>query len=175
MLAHLLLAAVATLFAAEPAQDHGLGAYVLKHGTSRSVTSYYLLNKIYDEPGDFLWAHYDGVDYVVHDAATIEEFARIQASVPHHSDKKHELQRQLRAAERERERLHTRSVTASTESERRAAADALAPIEANVHSLERQIDAVDEELRNARNDAAAKLGRLVDSAVRSGLAVKVQQ
>jgi hypothetical protein len=41
--------------------------------------------------------------------------------------------------------------------------------------LERQIDAIDEEQRNAGNDAAAKLGRLVDGAVRTGLAVKVQQ
>ena len=173
MFAPLLLAAALT--AATPSHDDGLAAYVLKHGTSRSVTSYTMLHKVYDEPGDFLWAHYDGVDYVIHDAATIEQFAKVEASVPRFSEQKRDVKAKLRAAQREREKLHTRSITSPAENERREAADSLKSVDGTVHALERQLDQIDEEKRNAQNDAAAKLGRLVDSAVRTGLAVKVQQ
>jgi hypothetical protein len=172
MFAPLLLAAALT--AATPSHDDGLSAYILKHGTSRSVVSYYMLQKVYDEPGDFLWAHYDGVDYVIHDAATIEQFAKVEASVPRFSEQKRDVKAKLRAAQREREKLHTRSITALTENERRAAADSLKSVDGTVHALERQLDQIEEEHQNARNAAAAKLGLMIDSAVRTGVAVRVR-
>lgn len=173
MLAHLLLAA--TLSTAAPTQDQGLVAYIIKQGSSRSVVSYTMMSDVYEEPGDFVWARYDGVDYVVHDAATIDQFVKLQKSVPVISPKKHELKQEIRAAEREREKLHTRSVTAPTADERRAAEDSLKPLDDKVQALERQLDKLEEDHRNARNAVVSKLAILVDSAVRQGLAVKVQR
>jgi len=175
MLAHLLLAAAATLSAAAPANDQGLMAYIIKQGSSRSVVSYTMLENAYEEPGDFVWARYDGVDYVIHDPATIEQFVKIQRTVPPFSEKKQETKRALRVAQRERDRLQTRSVSAPTADERRAASDALKSADDAVHALERQLDRIEEEHRNARNAVVSKLALLVDNAIREGLAVKVQR
>lgn len=157
MLAHLLFAAALSA----PAQDQGLVAYIVKQGSSRSVVSYTMLQDVYEEPGDFVWARYDGVDYVIHDAATIEQFAKLQSSVPVISGKKRELKHEIRAAERER--LRTRSIAAQT------------ALDDKVHALERQFDQLQEEHRNARNAVVSKLALLVDSAIREGLAVKVHR
>jgi len=175
MLAHLLLAAAATLSAAAPSNDQGLMAYIVKQGSSRTVVSYTMMQNVYEEPGDFVWARYDGVDYVIHDAATIDEFVKLQRSVPSFSEKKQETKRALRTAEREREKLHTRSVAAPTAEERRAASDALKSADDAVHALERQLDKIEEEHSNARNAVVRKLALLVDEAIREGLAVRVNR
>jgi hypothetical protein len=174
MLAHLLLAAAATLSAAAPSNDQGLMAYIVKQGSSRTVVSFYMMENVYEEPGDFVWARYDGVDYVVHDAATIEQFVKLQRSVPSFSEKKQETKRALRVAQHEREKFQTRSVSAPTEGERRAASDALKAADDKVHALERQLDKIEEEHSNARNAIVRKLALLVDSAIREGLAVRAQ-
>jgi len=112
---------------------------------------------------------------VIHDPATIDEFVKIQRTVPPFSEKKQETKRALRVAQRERDRLQTRSVSAPTADERRAASDSLKAADYAVHALERQLDRIEAEHRNARNAVVSKLALLVDQSIREGVAVKVQR
>ena len=138
----LALALVAALTAS--AADTGLTAYIVKQGGKREIYSYYVLEHVFESAGDYVWAHYDGRDYVIRDSAVIESFAKILAAVPSYESEKSEIRRKLAAAKTEREK----------------------------RSLRQEMQRMDDQKREKQSAAEIELARIVDRAIRSGVAVK---
>lgn len=170
--AFVAVAAFTTLLAASV--DKGLTAYIIKRGASRQIVSYYMLQRIHDEPGDFLWAHYDGEEYVIREKPVLDRIDALVKTVPDFDKEKDVLDDQLAGLEQERDQLESRRRSATGEKTRRQLKDSIAAVERKVSVVNEKVDALATKRRDAENNVAREIARIVDKAVRAGTVSKAK-
>lgn len=146
MKARLLATLTLTFAIAASASEKGLTAYIYKVGSSREIVSYYMLNPVYESKGDYVWAHYDGEDYVIRNAATIEAFGKVMATVPKYEEQRIALRKKINAAKNDAEKK----------------------------KLERELEKLEDEKRAKQSAAEVELAKIVDRAVQDGRAEKAK-
>jgi len=166
-----LIFVAALLCVAAAASARTRDAYVLSAGGEPSVAffssgaSMPQLREVQARHGrDFLWVRRDGREYVIHDAAFLAQAQALFAPMRALNPEVKAVAREEAALDREGDRLE------DSEDESQAVRDRLREIHARqreIQARERELDRRQEELERV---AEAKLWRMVDEAVRSGLA-----
>jgi hypothetical protein len=176
----LFLAASAVALLATAPRD----AYVLSGTESRATFSSAAVSQLLATQerfgGDFLWVRRHGEEYLVRDAALLQRARSFFAPMAALAPAQQAVGREEREIDREEERLEAitdrdsdrRSRSRTGEADLREARTKLEQVHAKqreIEDRERELDAREEALER---EAESKLWRLVDDAIRTGVAHK---